>query len=101
MRNRDADTRALIAASDLLVDGPYLAESPEAVRSLVGSTNQRFIHLTERYASYRPELVANRIDVRISADGSIDVAGFLNAQELQALAASTGARRTLRARPVR
>ncbi|WP_018773936.1 4Fe-4S cluster-binding domain-containing protein [Arthrobacter sp. 131MFCol6.1] len=97
LKNRDADARALLAATDLLVDGPYLAESPETVRSLVGSSNQRFIHLTERYATYRPELVANRIDVRILADGSIDVAGFLGNQQLQALATATNARRSSRA----
>jgi anaerobic ribonucleoside-triphosphate reductase activating protein len=97
LKNRDDDARALLAATDLLVDGPYLAQSPETARALVGSSNQRFIHLSERYAGYRPELVANRIDVRIMADGSVDVAGFLNGQELQALAASTGTKRTLRA----
>ncbi|WP_326967176.1 4Fe-4S cluster-binding domain-containing protein [Arthrobacter sp. CG_A4] len=99
LKNRDPDARALLAASDLLVDGPYLAQSPETARALVGSSNQRFIHLTERYAAYKPEMVTNRIDVRVSADGSIDVAGFLGTEALQALAISTSSRRTKRTFP--
>jgi anaerobic ribonucleoside-triphosphate reductase activating protein len=99
LKHRDADARALLAATDLLVDGPYLAQSPETVRALVGSSNQRFIHLTDRYAAYKPEVVANTIDVRVLADGSIDVAGFLGTKALQALAVSTSSRRTRREFP--
>lgn len=99
LQKRDADARALLDSTDLLVDGPYLADSPETKRALVGSSNQRFIHLTDRYAAYRPELTANRIDVRILADGSMDIAGFLDTEDLKALAASTASRRFKRERP--
>jgi anaerobic ribonucleoside-triphosphate reductase activating protein len=81
---------------ELLVDGPYQARYAETRRALVGSTNQRFIHLTDRYQTYRPEIVANRVDVRVLPDGSIEVAGFLDTPGLSALAGSTGTRRTIR-----
>ena len=40
---------ALIALSDIIVDGPYRSDLPEAHRNWVGSANQRFHFLTSRY----------------------------------------------------
>jgi anaerobic ribonucleoside-triphosphate reductase activating protein len=39
----------LLSATDLLVDGPYLRDQPEAERRWVGSRNQRVHFLTDRY----------------------------------------------------
>lgn len=80
----------------MLVDGPYQAWNPEKQCALVGSGNQRFIHLTDRHDTYRPEIVTNRIDVRVRPDGSVEVAGFLDTSSLSALAESTQTSRTLR-----
>lgn len=96
LQGRDEPTDAFLAAIDLLVDGPYQMWSPETQRALVGSTNQRFIHLTNRYENYRPEITGNRVDVRVRADGSIEVAGFLDTTGLTALTEATGARRVSR-----
>ena len=41
----------LLAAVDVLVDGPYLAQRTEKRRNWVGSTNQRFHYLTDAYDS--------------------------------------------------
>lgn len=41
--------RALLAQTDVLVDGPYLADQPETERNWVGSRNQRFHYLTQWY----------------------------------------------------
>jgi anaerobic ribonucleoside-triphosphate reductase activating protein len=85
--------RRLIAATDLLVDGPYVASIPEIERALVGSANQRFLQLTDRYKSYNPVAEPNRVDVRIAADGTVDFAGFLDSARLALLAAPVGTRR--------
>lgn len=45
----DADVRALLAATDLLVDGRYEAALRTDARRWVGSTNQRMHFLTDRY----------------------------------------------------
>lgn len=82
-----------LAAIDLLVDGPYLESEPEGVRALVGSSNQRFIHLTERYRDYDPSRASNRVDVRIRPDGSVEVAGFLKSEGLAQFSAPLGTRR--------
>ena len=96
LRVRDADTIRMLAATDLLIDGPYDAASPETTRSLVGSTNQRFIHLTDRYAGFIPEAQPNRVDVRIGPDGVINIAGFLTTKKLLDLTETVGARRVRR-----
>lgn len=96
LRSRDEPTKAFLASIDLLVDGPYQSWNPESQRALVGSSNQRFIHLTDRYKAYRPEIASNRIDVRVRPDGSIEVAGFLNGDGLADLLDSTGTSRSLR-----
>ncbi|ABK02414.1 putative anaerobic ribonucleoside-triphosphate reductase activating protein [Arthrobacter sp. FB24] len=95
---RDDVTKAFLAATDLLVDGPYEARNPETRRALVGSSNQRFIHLTKRYKAYKPEVVTNRIDVRVRPNGSIDVAGFLDADGLKDLLQTTESSRAIRGR---
>lgn len=92
--------RALLENVDLLVDGPYVAAQPERSRALVGSTNQRFIHLTERYRDYEPERVPNRVDLRIGPDGEVAIAGFLTTEGLGELAALLETRRS-RPRPRR
>jgi len=41
----------LLAHSDILVDGPFIATMPDLTRCWVGSTNQRFHFLSGRYPS--------------------------------------------------
>ncbi|WP_255527690.1 4Fe-4S single cluster domain-containing protein [Paenarthrobacter sp. YJN-5] len=96
LRERDDSTRAFLAKVDLLVDGPYQDWNPETDRALVGSGNQRFIHLTDRYKDYRPELARNRVDIRVRPDGTIEVAGFLDSAALDDLGRLTSSTRTLR-----
>ena len=97
LRIRDDDSRRLLADTDLLVDGPYLAGSAETNRSLVGSTNQRFLHLTDRYADFDPVEQPNHVDVRVGPDGAIELAGFLGSDGLKDFASIAGAVRRRRA----
>ena len=41
--------KRLLAATDVLIDGPYLANCSEKRRNWVGSTNQRFHYFTDAY----------------------------------------------------
>ncbi|MGM7666082.1 4Fe-4S single cluster domain-containing protein [Microbacterium sp. A93] len=86
----------LLRYVDLLIDGPYLAGAAEAERALVGSTNQRFIHLTDRYADYEPERTADQVELRILPTGEVSMAGFVTTQRLAELASALGARRSLK-----
>lgn len=96
LNTKDSHSRAFLDSVDLLVDGPYQDWNPEEERALVGSRNQRFIHFSDRYDTYRPELERNRVDVRIRPDGSIEVAGFLDSSGVEDLGQITVANRVLR-----
>ena len=73
-----AGASELLAACDLLVDGPFLAAEPETERNWAGSRNPRFHFLTgaytpgiERDPRYRPSA-----EVRIGPDGMLRVNGW-------------------------
>ncbi|QEV99409.1 radical SAM protein [Microbacterium caowuchunii] len=90
------DARALLNDVDLLVDGPYLSDEPESNRSLVGSTNQRFIHLTPRYEDFDPTKSKNRLELRVTAAGTVEVAGFLTERDLTQFGTALDTRRVAR-----
>lgn len=56
----------LLALTDILVDGPYLRELPEARRRWIGSSNQQAHFLTDRYRADDPRwLLPNTLEVRL------------------------------------
>lgn len=69
---------ALLRRVDTLIDGPYDPRHPEPPtgRRFIGSQNQRILHASLRYAD--PALWKGRpqAEVRLHADGSLDVLGF-------------------------
>ena len=74
----------LLAATDLLIDGPFLAEKPDIQRNWVGSMNQRFHFLTDYYSQ---NIIPRRdyaygLEVRISDDGSAKINGHPEAIKL-------------------
>lgn len=61
---------ALLCETDLLVDGRYLRERPEAMRRWVGSRNQVVHHLTARYAKDDPRFfTSNTVELRLTREG--------------------------------
>ncbi|MBF3236002.1 radical SAM protein [Aeromonas veronii] len=68
----------LLRYTDVLVDGPYEASLPEISRRWVGSTNQQFHYLTERYDAQieKRDAVERLIEVRINSDGTVFVNGW-------------------------
>ncbi len=84
---QDGGTRRLLAATDLLVDGPYQQARPDRQRPWVGSTNQRFHFLTPRYAHLRDRLAeqSDRLEVRIDIDGTTTINGWAETGQLDAL----------------
>lgn len=82
-----AGAKDLLADTDLLVTGPYLAEAPDRVRPWVGSTNQRFHFLTPRYSHLRDQLaqLPDRVEVRVAANGEVSVNGWAGVAELDEL----------------
>jgi anaerobic ribonucleoside-triphosphate reductase activating protein len=76
----DPAVHALLAETDVLVDGRYDRTRPETRRLWVGSANQRFHYLTDRYtpAIETPdaETAWQTVEVRIGADGHWSANGW-------------------------
>ncbi len=60
--------------TDVLIDGLYLQAKRDFSRPLVGSANQRFLFLTDRYTM--SDFSPNRIEIRIRRDGTIALNGM-------------------------
>jgi anaerobic ribonucleoside-triphosphate reductase activating protein len=71
-------TRDLLTWTDVLVDGPYESANPDRRRNWVGSDNQRFHYLTNRYNTLIEGVeVPNReMEWRIRDDGRFVVNGW-------------------------
>ncbi len=90
------DIARLLAVTDLLIDGPYLRDHPDNKRPWLGSTNQGIRALSPAYA---PEVArieqeggADRLEIRIHADGRVDVNGWAEASALEDLLHDLGSR---------
>ena len=82
-----ADWLSLLEATDLLIDGPYLEEQHDLSRPWIGSSNQRYRFLTDRYLGLASSLAdePNRLEVRIAPDGTVEANGMLTHQMHQAI----------------
>jgi anaerobic ribonucleoside-triphosphate reductase activating protein len=75
-RMTDPAVHALLAETDILVDGPYVRELPEARRRWIGSSNQRVHFLSDRCDPDDPRwLQRNTLELRLR-DGELSVNGF-------------------------
>lgn len=86
-RSRRQGWHDLLSVTDLLIDGPYRRDLRDLSRPWVGSSNQRYHFLTPRYRSLAAALSAipNRLEVRLRADGQIQVNGMILTEDLDVL----------------
>jgi anaerobic ribonucleoside-triphosphate reductase activating protein len=86
------DAALLLAHTDLLVDGPYRGDLLDTSRPWVGSTNQRFHFLTDRFRELRDEIqeIPDRLEVSIGRDGRVSVIGWAPAGTIEDLLGSVG-----------
>jgi anaerobic ribonucleoside-triphosphate reductase activating protein len=72
----DPAAAELLALTDILVDGPYLRDQPEARRRWIGSANQRVHFLSDRYRADDPRwLLPNTLEIRLRGP-ELSVNGF-------------------------
>ncbi|AEV83752.1 anaerobic ribonucleoside-triphosphate reductase activating protein [Actinoplanes sp. SE50] len=91
LRSRaDQGVAGLLAATDLLVAGPFRQDLIDRVRPWAGSTNQQFVHLTDRLPV---DVTPDRLEVTVSGTGDIAVNGWADTETLDALLAGLQTRR--------
>lgn len=76
LQEGDPDKLALLAQTDLLIDGPYLQALYDTSRPWVGSKNQRYLFLTERYQWTDIEKCRNRVEFRLDKNGVLRLNGM-------------------------
>ncbi|MFI7075746.1 4Fe-4S single cluster domain-containing protein [Micromonospora sp. NPDC049903] len=84
------DVAALLAATDLLVAGPFEADRIDRERPWVGSTNQEFVLLDDRFPDLLDEVSCSpdRVEITVDTTGRIAVNGWAEADALDELLAS-------------
>lgn len=73
------DWQELLEVTDLLIDGPYVKEKHDLSRPWVGSSNQSYRFLTNRYLDLKEKLsmIPNKLEVHIRPDGKILINGMI------------------------
>lgn len=74
----DPSIQTILDNTDLLIDGPYIEECTDFSRPWIGSRNQRFLFLSDRYceADLKKQKTGSRYELRICKDGTITVNGI-------------------------
>lgn len=73
----------LLTETDLLIDGRFEKSLVDYSRPLVGSSNQRFIFLTNRILKYEIDDYKNRFEIRISQNGRTEINGMGNIEKIK------------------
>ena len=67
---------------DILIDGKYEKDKTDYSRAWVGSSNQNYYFLTDRYNESVISECKNKIEIRISTDNKVIITGMGNFKEL-------------------
>ena len=78
MAGDNEDVHYALSLVDLLVDGEYKKDFPESERPMIGSSNQRFIALSDvgKNLIQQMGLYRNKVEVRINKSGTIMINGM-------------------------
>lgn len=82
LNSKNKNFKDLIQISDILIDGRFDIEMYSHARPWVGSSNQRYIFLTDRYKYSELQCVKNCFEITIKKNGEIFVNGMGNYLEL-------------------
>lgn len=77
-----ADFQELIKYVDILIDGRYEQDKTDYSRPWVGSSNQNYYFLSDRYNESAIKECKNKIEVRISPDNKVVLTGMGDFKEI-------------------
>lgn len=75
LADQDAAINCILRNVDVLIDGPYIEELRSFSIPLIGSSNQKFRFLSERYSMQ--DFVKNKIEIRIDPSGKTIINGMI------------------------
>lgn len=82
IESKDSGIQNLLKYTDLLVDGEFKKQEFDISRPWVGSSNQRYIFLTDRYSIDEIMQYKNKAEVRIDKDGGLFINGMGDFRDL-------------------
>ncbi len=84
------DWHGLLSVTDLLIDGPFRRDLLDLSHPWVGSSNQQYHFLSNRYRYLETELrtIPNRLEVRLQPNGQILVNGMATSADIETLFAN-------------
>ena len=82
LKLNDENINELLKYTDLLIDGSFEKDKLDYSRAWVGSSNQRYIFLTDRYSMKDVENVKNKVEIRFEKNGKLFLNGMGNFERL-------------------
>lgn len=79
----DLDINSFLNNIDLLIDGGFEIENFDLSRPWVGSSNQRYIFLSNFYNLDEILAYKNKVEVRIDENGKVDVNGMADFEKIK------------------
>lgn len=85
--SKDEYWQELLNSTDLLIDGPYDIDKKDYSRPWIGSSNQNYYFLTDRYLCLKDNLksINNKLEIRIQANGEIAINGMADLEQIDSL----------------
>ncbi len=83
--NETTYIRQVLDISDLLIDGAFVQEQFDLSRPWVGSLNQKFHFLTDRYNENDLYGINNQIEVRVASNGATLISGMGDFEKIKRL----------------
>jgi len=83
IKKDDDGVKKLLEYTDVLADGPFVEELISYDRPMLGSSNQRYIYLSEKIPASELENYKNSFEVRISQEGKVQVNGMGDLKQLE------------------
>lgn len=79
----DENVELFLSNMDLLIDGGFEQDKFDLSRPWVGSSNQRYIFLTDFYSPKIISQYKNKIEARISEDGKLEINGMGDFEQIR------------------
>lgn len=79
------DFRKLLSEIDLLIDGPFIENRLDKLRPWLGSTNQQYRFLTDRYSMKDIDSSADSIEITVDETGEVLINGWASIEQVKSL----------------
>ena len=82
---RNHSFRKLLSVTDLLIDGPFIENRLDKVRPWLGSTNQKYRFLTNRYSMKDIYSSTDSIEITVNERGEVLINGWASIEQVKSL----------------